>query len=280
MLEEEERFEQEREEAAERERFKSELEKRKEAAKAEYESLKKARELQKRMGKALLKNAVETRERETKEKATLEQEKTLSEANTSQAKPIKSVTFADATADNGTAYIDWGDVNPGRLEGKRRSSLLTKAQLDQQPMKMRVVERQSGIARSSTTTSAPDRDSDDESDLDSLVAADSDTGDVIPTESYDGRSSSSINPHSDSSDDNQSDTDQEAVEWREEEFNFAQHQREIALAYYEKRATVGTEALSAMRAHSHDETGWDQPVSVGAWSSGGYCVNRFTGSST
>ena len=56
------------------------------------------------------------------------------------------------------------------------------------------------------------------------------------------------------------------MEWDVDGYDFAQHQREIALAYYEKRATVGADALAAMRNHEHPEGEheWDQPVSDAA----------------
>ena len=44
-----------------------------------------------------------------------------------------------------------------------------------------------------------------------------------------------------------------------------QHQREIALAYFEKRNTIGADAARAMSAHSHDldddDDDWEQEAS-------------------
>ena len=64
ILEAEERVQLEKDEEEERERFKAELEQRKQAAEAEMDALKKAREMQKKMGKALLRNIVVAREKE------------------------------------------------------------------------------------------------------------------------------------------------------------------------------------------------------------------------
>lgn len=260
MLEEEEKLEKERGEATERERFKSELEKKKETAMAELESLRKARELQKKMGKALFKNAKDIEERGPDVKASTETEESAPTDNgRTDAKRGKSVSFADASDKDkeASSSVDWGDVAPGRLDAKRRTSLLTQAQMDQQPMKMQVVERQPGATHAPIPPSprALQRDSDDESDIESDIEDDSDTGEMI-----DDRSSLSIHDPMERSDEEQSDEDEAAVEWGDEQFDYAQHQREVALAYYEKRATIGAVALSAMRAHSHTEDEWNQPV--------------------
>ncbi|OCH87405.1 hypothetical protein OBBRIDRAFT_814126 [Obba rivulosa] len=263
LLEEEELYEEERDEAAERERFKAELEKRKEAAKAEMENMKRARELQKRMGKALLRNVIDNKEREAKEQARIEQEEQEAREKT-RLKPKKSVSFADLPAegnemDEGAPDSNLGDVSLAKLHRKGRTTLLTKAEIEKQPMKMNVVERHPSAETaqaSATSIVGTHRDSDDESEVES-AHDEAEDEDGFPSD---------VEPHSHSSpllsdseeSDMEHDLGEEPIEWEEDEFDFARHQREIALAYYEKRASVGSEVLSAMRAHTH-ESEWDQP---------------------
>jgi hypothetical protein len=44
------------------------------------------------------------------------------------------------------------------------------------------------------------------------------------------------------------------------DFDAAQHQREVALRYYEARATVGAQVYAEMTAEHGDRHEWDQPV--------------------
>ncbi|KAI0647345.1 hypothetical protein C8Q79DRAFT_621742 [Trametes meyenii] len=269
MLEEEERIQQEKDEAEERERFKVELEKRKAAAKAEMDALKKAREVQKKMGKALLQNMAAAREREEKEKKALEQAEQHAREERRKLKPKKSVTFADLPPDhenqpaNSVPPLDWGDVAPAKLNAGR-STLITRGQMDQLPMKMQVVERVPGVHRGPKSPPPPTSnqgDSDDESEPSSPVPVDSDDGEIIQSDHSDSDLPQPTHDDSEESD-AEPPEDTEPVEWDVEGYDFAQHQREIALAYYEKRATVGAEALAAMRNHEHteEEHEWDQPV--------------------
>ncbi|TFY55703.1 hypothetical protein EVJ58_g8083 [Rhodofomes roseus] len=263
LLEDEERIEQEREETAERERWRAELEKRKAAAKTELESLRKARQLQKKMGKALLRNVIETQE-------SAENGTELEAKERKVGQPKKGVSFADAPGErnsNEAASEDeskqWGDVALDRLR-KGKTSFLTRAQMNNQPMKMDVVERHPGGAQAEPPAQR-EPDSDDESVPGSPVPADSDEGDVIRSD-VDSDEQTGHEPLSDSdaTDVEQMSDDGEPVTWQDEDFDYAQHQREVVLAYYEKRATIGMQAYSAMRAHSHDEDAneWDQPVRV------------------
>ncbi|KAI0362435.1 hypothetical protein OH77DRAFT_1416696 [Trametes cingulata] len=268
MLEEEERIERAKEEAEERERFQVELQKRKEAAKAEMEALKKAREMQKKMGKALLQNMAAQREREEKERQALEQTEKQAREERNKLKPKKSVSFADLPPDHenqpaNSSPVDWGDVAPAKLNAGK-STLITRGQMDQHPMKMNVVERVPGAHRGPKSPPPPSSvhaDSDDESEPGSPVPADSDDGEVIHSEDSDPENPPPPHVESEESDSEQPEDD-EPVEWDVEGYDFAQHQREIALEYYAKRATVGAEALAAMRNHEHgeDENEWDQPV--------------------
>lgn len=266
LLEEEERIEQERNQEAARERWRAELERRKEAAKAELESLRKARDLQKKMGKALLRNVIESSEREDKDK---EQEaKEWQEQKVQETVKVKkSVSFADELGAaneeaSGGKSKQWGDIALARLR-KGKAPLLTRAQIDNQPMKMDVVERHPAGVRMELPPQNMEADSDDESVPGSPVPADSDEGEVIRSDA-DSEDLKHDPPLSDSdaTDVEQMSDGGEPVAWQEEDFDYAQHQREVALAYYEKRATIGMEAYSAMRAHSHDEDAneWDQPV--------------------
>ncbi|KAL6305281.1 hypothetical protein BKA93DRAFT_779147 [Sparassis latifolia] len=268
LLEEEEHAEQERDEAANRERWLAELERRKEAAKAEMDSLKKARDLQKKMGRALLRNVTETREREEKERAEREKEEREEREKRLKVKPKKSVSFAEPPVSEedevgkSETRSGWGSVALGRLERKGKSPLMTKAEMDKQPMRMHVVERHPGAMGASQSQALSDnQDSDDESVPGPPVLADSDEGDVINSDhSEDHEDHPSA--HSDSEDtEAEPNAEDEPVVWDEEELDYARHQREIALAYYEKRATITSDVASAMRAHTHDEAenDWDQP---------------------
>ena len=224
----------------------------------DVENLKAAREMQKKMGKALLRNMAEAREKEEiakkerlfRDSAVDDQRKTL--------KPKKSVSFADLP-DGGRgepkdrtkireieAMLDWGDVAPGRLRSPRRSTLMTKAEMDKQPMKLEVVERLLGIP-SATEQRQPTHvlaDSDDESNPSPPTNSDEET---IPGVGV------SVSRHSDE--------DEEEEEEEEFDLDTARHHREIALDYYNKRNVIGKDA-AAMMSHSHrpDTDDWDQPV--------------------
>ncbi|THG98642.1 hypothetical protein EW026_g3581 [Hermanssonia centrifuga] len=266
LLEEEEHIQHTRDSEAARERWREEMEKRKEASKTEMENLKRARELQKKMGRALLRNVVESREKADLEK--VEQAKADEESATRRIslKPKKSVSFAEDTedADNEQSGsekgkgVEWGDVAPGRLRPKEQSPLSNQDRLDRQTMKMHVVERHPNAARPPTPP-APERDSDDESVLGS---ADSDEGHVVHSdpESEDDEHINTPDSDYDDSEDGLP-PDEELTDWGNEDFDYARHQREIALEYYEKRKIIGAEVSGAMRAHTHDGHEWDQPVS-------------------
>ena len=180
-LEEEEQLERTREAEIARVRLHEEMEKRKQAQRTEMENLKRARELQKKMGRALLRSVVDNREQEEKQKAEMEKADREAAAKKASLKPKKSVTFADEpvkedspTSERGKG-IDWGDVAPARLRAKGPTSLLTKDHMEHLPMKMHVVERHPRV-RSPAPPAREEGDSDDESDAGSLVDADSEDG--------------------------------------------------------------------------------------------------------
>ena len=265
-LEEEERLEQLREAEIARAKWREEMDKRKEAQKTEMENLKRARELQKKMGRALVRSVIQSREEEEeKRKAELAQadQKAAAARKASSLKPKKSVTFADEHQDieegasSGAASkgkaIDWGDVVPARLRPIGQG-------LDRTPMKMHVVERHPKAFRAPVSP-IPQGDSDDEDGPGSMADADSDTGEVVHSDhsSEDGGQRSP--PQSESDEDSDLPPDEGPGDWGTDDFDYARHQREVALEYYEKRQTIGAEVASAMRSHSHDDNDWDQPVS-------------------
>ncbi|KAG2158479.1 uncharacterized protein EDB93DRAFT_1199376 [Suillus bovinus] len=226
-LEEEERLQSERDEEEEREKRIEDIRKRKEAAKAEMERLRAAKEMQKKMGKALLKNLAEAREKEERKlKDLIEKEPSKSDS----PKPKKTVTFANpsspdessATGESKTtgSSIDWG----------------------RHPMKMHVVERHPASYQPSSEIQ-PECDSDDEPF--STTSSTPDEAGDMPYESY-----TSGSEDDDGSDDG----------LLEEEFDWdsAQHHREVALEYYKKRHVIGMEAARAMTSHTHDDEEWNQ----------------------
>lgn len=250
LLEAEEKEQEHKDAAAARERYKEEMEKRKEATKKEMESLKKARELQKKMGRALMRSVVESKEKAEQQKAEQDEKDRLA-AQTKVPKQKKSVSFADDVGEDGHITpkdkekgVEWGDVAPGTLRPVSR-----------QPMKLQVVERH---PRSLAQAALPPQgDSDDESDHGSILSADSEN--IVLAQEHDSESEGEHQRPSDSEEDGE--VDEGISEWDGDDFDFARHQREIALEYYKKREAIGAEAVSAMRAHNHEEEDeWDQPV--------------------
>ena len=238
------------------------MEKRKEAQKEELEKLKQARELQKKMGRALIRSVVESRDKAEREKAEQAENDRLAAAQR-PLKAKKSVSFADTAPeeinrspdeDKGKG-VDWGDVTPGTLRKVPANGWVAG-----QTMKLRVVERQPGALRS---PGPPTRDSDDESEPEEFEDSDEENHtfrehQLESDEESDGRAESPPPESADSEDDHR--PDEEPSEWDDADFDTARHQREIALEYYEKRKTIGSDVTSAMRAHSHDDDDWDQPV--------------------
>ncbi|KAI0253519.1 hypothetical protein BJV78DRAFT_1360116 [Lactifluus subvellereus] len=232
MLEEEERIEEERSEARERERRREELEQRKANAKAELERVKSLKETQKKMGKALLKNMADARDKEEKEKAQQEREDLELEEARRSRKPRKCVSWAELPRSARSPARSNGD-DTWLVDGAGSSS--------KPPMRSHVVER--FPTRSSGASSPPPvpmGDSDDESNPPSPVPSDSDEEHAL----------------SDGSGDEDEPAENHASE-DEFDIDSMQHQREIALAYFEKRNTIGVDAARAMSAHSHDVSGED-----------------------
>ncbi|KAF7363683.1 Glycosyltransferase Family 22 protein [Mycena sanguinolenta] len=224
LLEEEERVEhareQAREEISEEQRHEI-LQKRRAAAEKESSRSKAAKDMQRKMGKALLRDMATSREESTPDPTLA----VAQESKGTAANPTKTVTFANEVEVPGsldTETSDWGDVVPGRLRAKGGPSLISNAQLDGTPMKINVVERVPG------KPVGPQSDSDDESEPpDSPTVADSD-------EEGGGFES-----------------DEELAE--EVDMDFARHQREIALEYNSRRAKMAETTSNALQSHFHDQ---------------------------
>ena len=215
QLEEEER----QAEIAQRRREREELEnlshKTKEEAVKEKERLKEARELQKKMGRALLLNVSKAKEKERQEQAAQRRRDEEADKKRSPTMKKKTVAFAESTEQidrsetepDSASSTDWGDVTPARLTQRKRPTLISQALLDKHPMKLNVVERMP-----SRTTASP-ADSDDDSE---------------PPDSSDNEEGAPT------------------LETDDFDFDTAQHEREIALEYYAKRNTVKKDAAQAL----------------------------------
>ena len=256
ILEEEERVEEERNQARDREQRQEELERRKANAKAELDRLKAAKEMQKKMGKALLKNMADVRDKEEKDNARQEREDLEREEARRSRKPRKSVSWAELPKqDKSSTHSDGDREDAWARDGARPSG--------KPPMRPNVVERfptRSGA--SSPPPPVPVGDSDDESDPASPGPSDSDSGEGIGSGGIPfPRSGHALGDGSEDEDG--------LVEGQESEDGFdidaMQHQREIALAYFEKRNAIGADAPRVMSAHSHDGGGedeWEQEASL------------------
>ena len=233
-LEEEERQEELKEKQREFQERNDILQKQKLQEEKEKADIKAARELQKKMGKALLQNIGKAKEKERQEQ---EAQRLLDEAADKGRSPSlkkKTVAFVDAldSAENDTVdtpgpseALDWGDVTLARLRASKRPTLLSQSLLDKHPMKMSVVERfpsSPPVLPNSPHPRQSFADSDDESD----PAAESDSSDTAAEDEDDSESI--------------------VVEEDEVDLDFAQHQRQIALEYHEKRSKFGQDAAEAI----------------------------------
>ncbi|KAH9066162.1 hypothetical protein EDB87DRAFT_1678920 [Lactarius vividus] len=238
MLEEEERLEEERNEARDRRQRREELEQRRANAKAELERIKSLKDMQKKMGKALLRNLADAREKEEQVTAQRVKEDLELEETRRSRKPRKSVSWAELPkSEKPSAGSDGDDTWEAGPSHKL-------------PMRPDVVERFPTRPISASSPPPPNADSDDESNPPSPVPVDSDEGDDLQP------------PLSDDTGDGDEDEPPEGHA-SEDEFDIdaVQHQREIALAYFEKRNKIGADAARALSAHSHgpnDEDEWDQ----------------------
>ncbi|KAJ3965709.1 hypothetical protein EV361DRAFT_938078 [Lentinula raphanica] len=268
MLEAEEVLADRREREKERQERREALDKRREDGKTERERLLELKETHKKMGKALLRSVVSNDDHEGEE---AKQPSTPSSPTPSPSKEPgktpeikkKSVSFAaddeveavspEPSPKPSQDIVDWGDVSQGRLRSKPKTLPVrdSYARQSEQLMKLQVVERspngQSNPSRNNDSTQppppppstskiqiidAPTGDSDDESDVDSPLLDDEPVLEDSDTE------------HSDVEPGN-SDLDEE-TDW-----DFAQHQREIALEYHQKRDKIGRETAAAFINHTH-----------------------------
>ncbi|KAJ7286109.1 hypothetical protein C8J57DRAFT_1286754 [Mycena rebaudengoi] len=217
LLEQEEQIEESKEEEESFEQRQETLRKRKQAAEDEKAKLKAAKEMQKKMGKALLQSMSTAPNQSTSAPPILEPNPSVAEA----AAPRRSVKFADTEEgdDGAPQSLDWGDVVPARLRASTGRTLMSKT-LDTFPMKMHVVERTPG----KPPPEQPPVDSDDESEP----------------------------PGSDSDSDREGALLSDGELAEEADLDFAQHQREIALQYHEKRNKMAEATSDALRSHSND----------------------------
>lgn len=241
-------------------RQKNELAKRKEDAKSEKERKLAAREMQKRMGKALLRNLAEQRQKEEIQKASeeLRPPEKGSQNGDDSKKPQKRVSFANVgdikenePKPKPKPSLAWGDVSVGSLKGDLSRVRLRATDIARQPLKLDVVERVPG---SEGLVAPAIRDSDDESDQD-VQGTEEEADDEVSVLN----SGAYMQSDSDSSDSAGSSNDKD----EEDEFDFSQArlQREIALEYLKMRGTIGAEAYQAMSSHAFTgENEWDQPV--------------------
>jgi hypothetical protein len=234
LLEEEERQERLRDKEMEREQMEEDIRKRQVSVKFEIEKLKAAKEMQKKMGKALLKAMEKDRSNEGNALDT------ASAQGVKKAPPKKTVTFADDE--------DNGDVSLAKLGPSNQNTLINKAKMEKHQVLRDVVERLPPGADSRESYVDPG-DSDDDTDPHS----DPDDGNaILPNcDSEDGSSNST--------DDHESDSHMPEEEY---DLDDAHHQREIALEYYKKRETVGGDISEALASHIEAQNNWDQPVRI------------------
>ncbi|KAF9500564.1 hypothetical protein BDN71DRAFT_1440673 [Pleurotus eryngii] len=229
LLEEEERLEQAIIDADESLERKERMEK-KGAAKTSLDSMRAQKEMQRKMGKALL----NTLGGDKSTKPT-EPPKPAVVASTSS----KKVSFAEDPTTEGTAG-DSSTISLARLQKLDRPSLISQLSKNT-PMKAEVVER--GIRGSQPLApSIAEEDSDDES----VQSGVSETGMHHQDDSF----------RSSEVEDSEDDDDAHGAPLLEDEeydIDTAQHNREIALAYYAKRETVGAVAREALEQLEGDE---------------------------
>ncbi|KIK31124.1 hypothetical protein PISMIDRAFT_132624 [Pisolithus microcarpus 441] len=213
------------------------MRRRKEAARMEYEHLKQAKELQKKMGRALVGS--------TPGSSKTDVDSPRQTASGSK----KSVTFAETVASDVIAterqpsQADFGDITAGRLRSSHRIPPVSAARAGKHVMKVQVVERRG------ENTSGPTIERLADSDDESPTLSEHPSSQRCATEL---RNIKQLDP---STDDTSSDEAQSAEETLDENFDWdsAQHQREVALEYFAKRHVIGTEAVRALATNNDDE---------------------------
>jgi hypothetical protein len=157
-----------------------------------------------------------------------------------QGKRKRSVRFAGEE-------VDWGDVTPATLGPVKANTLIAKMRMEKQRVMRDVVERLSGSQAGALSEHG---DSDDESNPD-LISPNSRNADLIGP-SLDGEETGS-------------ESEESGSVGLEDEFDMdaARHQREIALEYFEKRATIGKDMKQVLASHAREpQNEWNQPVGV------------------
>lgn len=247
-LEEEERQEEERQERAQREEREEIARKRKEAAINEQGSLQKTQELQRKMGKALLRNMGSGNDDDSSA-AQGESKDYADPPDTKEDTRKKAVTFVESGDSVSTADdLGLGDVTAAKLRPGQGPILLQSFRPDGNPVKFNVIERKPAGASPGNPTLPPPpaqttKDSDDESEPDYPLASEDDESDATRADQH---------------------TDGEEAELEDEyDLDFAQHQREIALQYHEKRNTIGQEAMKVMMDPTLVEGEDVSPLSLG-----------------
>ena len=230
-LEEEERLEEERKAAEEEE-----------SRAARKERLQATRELHKAMGRALVKNVKDSKMKEEQARiALLEVDTTVGADKSKRLKPKKSVSFDLPPEESPVSpgpQQDWGDVTPARLQPKRSLTPDPHG-----PMKFQVVER---FPQKLRLGSSP-KDSDDESEPE-----------PVPDSEEDSSPEKDVEFDSDETTEDGGDLE---FQEGETDLDAAQHQREIALTYYEKKGKFAAQAAAVFSSHSHvKEDPWDLPV--------------------
>jgi hypothetical protein len=207
------------------------LQKRKAQQGEEKANIKATKELQKKMGRALLQNIGKEKEKERQEKEAQRLQDETADKGKSPSLKKKTVAFVDTLDSSENDVVDrepseppdWGDLTLARLRASKRPTLLSQSLLDKHPMKMSVVERfPSGPPAFPSSSHPPQKfaDSDDESD----PAPESDSDTVAEDE----------------------DSESIVLEQDEADFDFAQHQRQLSLEYYKKRSKFGQDAAEAI----------------------------------
>ncbi|GAW06883.1 hypothetical protein F5879DRAFT_947488 [Lentinula edodes] len=267
LLEAEEVLEQRSEREKEAQERREALDRKRDDGKTERQRLLELKETHQKMGKALLRSVI-SKDDDTK-KAEI-QPSSFSPASSSAVKETaatpnikkKSVSFAsedptkvepsEPSSKTSTDIADWGDVSKGRLRPNPKPLVAdVYTRQSEQLMKLQVVERAPGDGSTSfqSISLAENKqpstskiqildssagDSDDESDMDSNTLSDDDN---VPQ----------------NSDTEHSDAESGSLDLDEEtDWDFAQHQREIALEYHQKRGKIGKETATALTSHTHE----------------------------
>ncbi|KAJ3886464.1 hypothetical protein GG344DRAFT_81695 [Lentinula edodes] len=267
LLEAEEVLEQRSEREKEAQERREALDRKRDDGKTERQRLLELKETHQKMGKALLRSVI-SKDDDTKKAET--QPSAFSPASSSAVKETaatpnikkKSVSFAsedptkvepsEASSKTSTDIADWGDVYKGRLRPDPKPLVAdVYTRQSEQLMKLQVVERAPGdnstsfqshpLAENKQPSTSKIQildssagDSDDESDMDSNTLSDDDN---VPQ----------------NSDTEHSDAESGSLDLDEEtDWDFAQHQREIALEYHQKRGKIGKETAAALTSHTHE----------------------------